>query len=220
MTDYIKGAVMDEIILLGCGGHAHSVIDSIEQGNMYHIAGFLNPEYEEYKGYSVIGSDNDMEKIFARGITNGHICVGYMGRGNGRERLFEQMKAAGYSLPVISDTSSTIALNTDIEEGVFVAKKSILNAGAHIGKCAIINSGSVIEHDCEIDAFCHVSPGAILCGNVKVGQSTHIGAGAVIRQGIRIGKHCIIGMGSIVLRDIPDYVIAYGNPCKIVGENQ
>ncbi len=38
---------MEEIILLGCGRHAHSVVDSIETGKKYHIAGFLDPN-EEY----------------------------------------------------------------------------------------------------------------------------------------------------------------------------
>lgn len=34
---------MEEIILLGMGGHAHSVVDSIEREGRYHIAGFLDP---------------------------------------------------------------------------------------------------------------------------------------------------------------------------------
>ena len=53
-----------------------------------------------------------------------------------------------------------------------------------------------------------------------MGEATHIGAGVVLRQGVNIGDHCIIGMGSVVLEDIPDNVVAYGNPCKVVGENE
>jgi acetyltransferase-like isoleucine patch superfamily enzyme len=51
-----------------------------------------------------------------------------------------------------------------------------------------------------------------------VGEGTWIGAGAVVIPGIRIGKNCIIGAGSVVVKDIPDGVKAYGNPCKIVEE--
>ena len=38
--------------------------------------------------------------------------------------------------------------------------------------------------------------------------------------GYLIGKNSIIGAGSLVLSDIPDNVIAFGNPCKVVRDNQ
>ena len=36
----------------------------------------------------------------------------------------------------------------------------------------------------------------------------------------KIGKNSIIGAGSVVTKDIPDNVIAYGNPCKIIRKNE
>ena len=55
---------MEDIILLGIGGHAHSVVDSIEQLGLYRIVGFLDikeKQDEEYKGYHVIGTDDMLE---------------------------------------------------------------------------------------------------------------------------------------------------------------
>lgn len=52
-----------------------------------------------------------------------------------------------------------------------------------------------------------------LCGNVTVGEGTMVGVGTVVIPGIKIGKWCTIGAGSVVIRDIPDGVTAYGNPC-------
>jgi acetyltransferase-like isoleucine patch superfamily enzyme len=46
-----------------------------------------------------------------------------------------------------------------------------------------------------------------------------IGVGTTIKDHIKIGKNCIIGAGSVVVRDIPDNVIAYGNPCKPIRDN-
>lgn len=211
---------MNEILLFGCGGHAHSVVDCIERSGNYHIKGFLNLDSEEYRGYKTLGNDDKMDYLFRQGIVNAHICIGYMGKGNIREKIYERIKQIGYILPVISDPSTSIAMDAVVEEGTFAAKMSVINSGAYIGKCAIINSGAIIEHDCRVGAFSHVSPGTILCGNVSVGEATHIGAGVVLRQGVNIGDHCIIGMGSVVLEDIPDNVVAYGNPCKVVGENE
>ena len=47
---------MEDILLLGLGGHAHSVVDSIEQDRKYNIVGFLDTEKiqgKQYKDYRV-----------------------------------------------------------------------------------------------------------------------------------------------------------------------
>ncbi|MBQ9416193.1 MAG: sugar O-acetyltransferase [Clostridia bacterium] len=54
--------------------------------------------------------------------------------------------------------------------------------------------------------------------DVSIGDNTWIGAGAVIVPGIKIGKNTVIGAGSIVTRDIPDGVVAVGNPCRVIRE--
>lgn len=54
--------------------------------------------------------------------------------------------------------------------------------------------------------------------DVVIGENTWIGANVVIVPGIRIGKNVVIGAGSVVTKDIPDHVIAVGNPCRILRE--
>ena len=53
---------------------------------------------------------------------------------------------------------------------------------------------------------------------VHIGENTWIGAGSVILPGVRIGKNTVIGAFSVVTRDIPDNVLAVGNPCHIIRE--
>ena len=54
--------------------------------------------------------------------------------------------------------------------------------------------------------------------DVYIGENVWIGANVVVLPGITIGKNTIIGAGSIVTRDIPENVIAVGNPCKVMRE--
>ena len=82
-----------------------------------------------------------------------------------------------------------------------------------------MNTGAAIDHECVLEDYVHVSPHATLCGNVHVGEGTWIGAGSVINPGVRIGKWTIIGSGSVVCKDIPDGVVAYGSPCRIMKKN-
>ena len=55
---------------------------------------------------------------------------------------------------------------------------------------------------------------------VKIGDDVWIGGGAIILPGVTIGNNTIIGAGSVVAKDIPDNVIAAGNPCRIIGKSE
>lgn len=58
--------------------------------------------------------------------------------------------------------------------------------------------------------------------DVHIGENAWIGAGTVIVPGVHIGKNAVIGAGSMVTKDIPDDVVAVGNPCRVlrkVGEH-
>ncbi len=53
---------------------------------------------------------------------------------------------------------------------------------------------------------------------VLIGRCCWIGAGAIILPGVTIGDNVVVGAGSVVTKDLPDNVVAVGNPCKILRE--
>lgn len=55
---------------------------------------------------------------------------------------------------------------------------------------------------------------------VTIGDNVWIGGGVIIMPGVSIGNNVVIGAGSVVTEDIPDDVIAYGSPCRVVRENR
>lgn len=63
-------------------------------------------------------------------------------------------------------------------------------------------------------AFCKTRTAPVIIGN-----NVWIGGGVIILPGVTIGDNVVIGAGSVVTKDIPDNVIAYGNPCKVVRSN-
>lgn len=208
---------MEDIILLGLGGHAHSVVDSIEQAGRYNIIGFLDTEEmqgKHFRDYMVLGTDDALKKFYDSGIRNAFITIGFMGHGNIRNRLYKQLKDAGYTVPAIIDSTAVISESAAFEDGIFVGKNAVINVNARIGKMCIINTGAIVEHDCEIGMFSHIAVGSVLCGGVSVGEQTLIGANATVIQERKIGNCCIIGAGSIVNKDIQDHVIRYGTTEK------
>ncbi len=51
---------------------------------------------------------------------------------------------------------------------------------------------------------------------VSIGDNVWIGGNVVINPGVRVGRNVVIGSGSVVTRDIPDNMLAAGNPCRVL----
>lgn len=202
-----------KIILIGFGGHAKSVIDTIEQNNEFQIAGFSDITSQinkEYRGYKVICSDDELIDIYESGIRYAFITIGYMGQSNIREKIYNKLKEFGFIVPVIIDKSAIIAKDVILEDGTFVGKGVILNSQVYVKKLAIVNTGAIIEHECNIGKNSHIAGGSILCGNVTIGDNVFIGAGSKIIQNITVEDNSTIGAGSVVLHSIKRNSKVYG----------
>ena len=54
----------------------------------------------------------------------------------------------------------------------------------------------------------------ITFGDVILGNHVHIGAGTIILPGVTIGDGCSVGAGSVITKDLPEWTICYGSPCR------
>jgi maltose O-acetyltransferase len=53
---------------------------------------------------------------------------------------------------------------------------------------------------------------------VEIGSDVWVGGGAILCPGVKVGSRSVIGAGSVVTRDIPEGVVAAGNPCRVIRE--
>ncbi len=211
-----------KIVLIGGGGHCKVVISILKKLDNFKIAGIV----DNYKAKSliseikIIGTDDDLRDIYKSDIQYALITVGSTKDNTKRYRLFNMAKEIGYKFPVIISPEAIVDEIVKIDEGTVIMPGSIINIDSSIGKNCIINTGSIIEHDCKIGNHCHIAPGVHISGEANIGGLTFIGIGATIIQEITIGKNVTIGAGSVVIKDIPDNIIAVGNPAKIVSNKK
>lgn len=205
-----------KLMLIGGGGHCHSLIDSVIAMNIFDDIGIVDSNSAGFEGVPVIGADEDIPELISSGWNEAFISVGSIGNTTVRRRLYDLIKRHGLTVPVIADPSAIVARDVEIKEGCFIGKNAVVNSGSVIGTGSIINTGVIVEHDCTIGEFVHVSSGSTLCGQVQIGDDSHIGAGSVVCQLISIGAYSLIGAGSVVVKDIPNNVKAYGNPCRVI----
>jgi len=194
---------MKKVHLYGAGGHARVIIDILKSKNINIPTIFDNNfEIKELMGIPVLHDIPNYPLI---------ICIG---NNISRKTIVKKLNNISYAKAL--DISAIISESAFIEEGTVVMQGAIIQSSVEIGKHAIINTRATIDHNCIIGDYSHIAPGTILCGDISVGEGTMIGAGSVVIPGIKIGKWSVIGAGSVVTKDIPDNVIAYGSPCRVI----
>lgn len=137
----------------------------------------------------------------------------------GREAIYKRLKAHGYHLSTLVHPSVTIPDTAALEEGTIVGAFSFLSCDVSIGANTYIQNHVSIGHDTAVGSHCVLSAGNFISGHCKIGSCTYIGMSVPVKEKIQIGSGSIIGMGSVIARDIPDGVIAMGNPARAMKHN-
>jgi sugar O-acyltransferase (sialic acid O-acetyltransferase NeuD family) len=196
-----------KITLIGTGGHAASVCETIREGDAYTVEGLLSEtmRYGEMScGLKIIGHPDDKRWLNIPSF----IAVG-------DNWIRERFSKLGYHFVNVRHPSAQIGNHKCT--GTYYGASSFVGANAVVGNFCIINTGAILEHDSSVGDFSHLATGVVTGGRVTIGHHTTIGLGAMIRDGITIGDNCVIGMGSVVVHDVPDGQIWLGNPARFFG---
>lgn len=185
---------MEDIVLIGGGGHCRSCIDVIESTGKFNIAGIVDiPEKlgQKVLSYPIIATDSNLEELATR-YRNFFIAIGHLRSPVTRILLYNKLKGLSASFPALVSSHAYVSRHAMIGEGSIVMHGAIVNANARIGINCIINSTSLIEHDAVIGDHCHIATGAIINGGVVVGGSSFVGSGCVTKQYITIPEKSFI----------------------------
>ena len=110
---------------------------------------------------------------------------------------------------------ATVSTRAKIGVGTFVGPHVNIMPNAVIGNHCSFRASANVGHDCVIGDFCYMGPNSTLSGRARLGNGVHIGPNASVLDKVELGNYCLIGMGSVVLKSVPDFSIAFGNPAKV-----
>lgn len=206
------------LVLWGSSGHARVVADIVRSRGDYEVVGMLDDQRPELRGQSVagvviLGGREELPGLTQRGVSHLLVAIGDCAT---RQALAEVALSHGLELAIAIHASAVVAPSAAVAEGSVVAAAAVINPDASVGRNCIINTSASVDHDCVIGDAVHIGPGVHLGGGVRIGRGSWIGIGATLLDHLSVGAGAIVGAGSVITRDVPDGVVVYGVPGRII----
>jgi sugar O-acyltransferase (sialic acid O-acetyltransferase NeuD family) len=203
------------IAIVGAGGHGRVALDClrVQSGDNLDLA-FFDDRWQEIceaDGVPVLGpvdalaSAPKWDRVFVA-----------VGDNAARRRIAEDLVSRGRHLICIVHPRATVSLRATVGEGTIAVAGSVVNAGARVGRCAILNTLSSVGHDCVVEDYAQIAPGVNLGGGAVIESGAFLGIGAKVAPLVRVGAWSVVGAGSIVLGDLPPRSFCYGTPARVV----
>ena len=199
-----------KLLIIGCGGHSKVITEIAETLNYKDIKYFdINKSKKEYMGFKVLS--NIKENY------NGEFIVA-IGDNFLREKVYLDflLEHKNSKPSTLIHPKSFISKRALVGLGTVIMPHATVNSCAKIGIGVIINSSSILEHDCIMDDFSSLSPGSKIGGSVSIGKRTAIGIGACVNNGIKIEDDVILGSNSLATKNMSRESLYYGNPAKFI----
>lgn len=216
----MKSAPVERCVILGGGGHARVLIDSIMESGVVEPYAILdmNPTTwnKTVSDIPIIGDDSLLPEVVKQGVRFFVVGIGSVGAAQARIRLFDLGLSNNLEPLLLIHPSAVYSRWSHIKQGSQLLPNSVVNAGAIIGENVIVNTGSIVEHDCIVENHSHIATGARLASSVVVGSGAHIGAGAIVIQGVKIGSGAIVGAGAVVINDVAPNLTVVGVPARVI----
>ncbi len=170
---------------------------------------------ENPRGLSIYKFDEIIKKMDVDDI---EFCIA-IGEPEIRRVLYKKLIKGSMRMATLIHPEVTIPESTVIGVGVVICKFVSITCDINIGENVYIHPMACIGHDATIGNHAVISSFVDVAGNCLVGDCSFLAINVILKQGVCIGDGSIVGLASVVHRDIPDNVIALGNPARPMKNN-
>jgi sugar O-acyltransferase (sialic acid O-acetyltransferase NeuD family) len=210
---------MNTVVVVGGGGQGRQVIDAIEHGGRGRVVGVLDDALSSgttVAGHRVLDSAAGLGACAARAGATAYVVA--IGSNFDRAAVMQRLDddRGHLVLATVVHPAASVARDAMLGEGSIVLAGAVVANGCTLGRGVLLGSNSSIDHDGLIGDFASLAPGATVAGTVQIGARTALGVGANVVHRVTIGADTVVGAGALVLDDLPDGVVAYGVPTRVV----
>ena len=144
---------------------------------------------------------------------------GAIGSGESRRNdiLRELLGAGGESARILSPFFCDYGENIELGEQVFFNFNCVVLDTCRVRVGEFTQFGPAVQIYTALHPLDAAERRRVEFGKpVEIGADVWVGGGAIILPGVTIGARAVIGAGSVVTKDVPEGVLAVGNPCRVV----
>ncbi len=113
----------------------------------------------------------------------------------------------------------TIGDHNVLREGVNISRAKVAGESTRLGDHNFFMCNVHLGHDCDFGSHIIIAPGTVVGGHVEVADRAFISGVVAVHQFCRIGELAMIAGGTKVVKDIPPFAMADGNPATVIGNN-
>jgi sugar O-acyltransferase (sialic acid O-acetyltransferase NeuD family) len=208
------------LVIIGAGGLGKEIAwsygRSMGQSGEFNLVGYCddNPALvgQTQLGLPVLS----LEALLKDPHTDGMHFICAIGNNAVRKTLVDRCLSSQWQPLSIIDPSVILGLETQIGVGTYLAPGCIISNQTVLKDHIIVNLHASVGHDCRVEMFAQLCPGARISGNCIIETGAFLGTNAALAPGRHMGHNSILGGGSFCAVDIPDSTTALGTPARLV----
>ncbi len=215
---------MKKLIIAGGYGNGTVIAQIVEDINKYkpqwEILGFLNDnEINPINGYPVLGKVDfetvkkfldDPDIYFFYALISIKLNWKYL------SKLYD-LKIPTERFAQLFHPMAIISKDAKIGRNVSIQAFSIVGPNAIIGNFVQVFGHATVGHNCIVDDYAYITSNSIVGAHVHLKKGAFLGVNSSTLDRVTVGEWSIVGQHSNVIKDIPDYTKAVGNPAKVIG---
>ncbi|MCH8475670.1 MAG: acetyltransferase [Opitutales bacterium] len=210
------------LYILGAGGFGRELYYWLQQhpdsGRAWKVEGFLDDDAGALEGYDFPAKIVSGIKDFQPAPEDLVICA--LGNPSLKRKLISQLKSRGAGFMGFVHPSVVMGEKVELGEGVILCPGVILTSCLRLGDHVMFNCHSSAGHDVEVGSFSTLSGHCDLTGFCRVGEEVLLGSGARLLPGVQVGDRAVVGAGAVVLRNVKAGTTVFGNPAKVVWQEE
>lgn len=210
------------LVILGGGGHGREIAGIVADINRiapaFHLLGVLadgrwDAAALDALGLRRLGPVADLESMDVDYVIG-------IGDGGARRRLDEFATGAGRRAASLMHPMATVGQRVECGPGFIAFPGAHVTTEVTFGRHVHLNLNASVSHDCVVESYVTLSPGAVLAGRVRVGHASTVGMNASVLPDVTVGPDAMVGAGAVVVRDVLAGTVVAGVPARPLTQNQ
>ncbi len=212
----------EPVVVIGLGEHAAIAFEHFTYDSTHEIVAFSAEkdfiQSDLFCGLPVVQLDA-LTSVYPPSEYRAFVAASAAQLNGLRRRLYQAVKAAGYTCVSYISSSALVWHNVEIGENACIFEYSTLQHMVCIGNNVTIWNGVHIGHNSVIEDDCYLASHVVIAGGCRVGRGSFLGINSCLANDLRLAEDCVVGAGAVVVRETASRNVYVGNPARATGKD-